>query len=82
MAAPTTVTIGDQFESLISRLVEDGHYRSAGDVVEAGLRLLEAHEAKARALDEALLAGERSGEPRPFDFQNFQTRKRTAHMGG
>lgn len=33
----------------------------------AGLRLLKEHEARAKALQDALTAGEESGDPRPFD---------------
>jgi antitoxin ParD1/3/4 len=34
------------------------------------------HDAKARALLESLIAGEQSGDPRPFDFEAFKARKR------
>ena len=63
MARNTSVTIGDHFTSFISDQVKTGRYGSASDVVRAGLRLLEEHEAKVRALQEALIAGEQSGDP-------------------
>ena len=44
----------------------------------AGLRLLEEHEARLLALQAALAEGERSGEPEPFDFDNFLEGKRNA----
>ncbi|MGB1216000.1 MAG: type II toxin-antitoxin system ParD family antitoxin [Pikeienuella sp.] len=40
------------------------------------MRLLEEHEAKVQALKDALIAGEHSGEPRPFDREAFQERMR------
>ena len=51
-------------------------------MVRAGLRLLEEHEAKVRALQDALIAGEQSGEPRPFDFDSFKARKRVEFEAG
>jgi antitoxin ParD1/3/4 len=47
--------------------------------VRAGLRLLEEHETKVRALQDALIAGEQSGTPRPFDSQAFLSRMHTKH---
>ena len=76
MARNTSVTIGDHFTSFISDQVQTGRYGSASDVVRAGLRLLEEHEMKVKALQDALIAGEQSGEPRPFDFDAFKARKR------
>ena len=54
-------------------------YGTASDAVGAGLRLLEEHETKVRALQNALLAGLHSGEPRPFDFEAFKERMRAEH---
>lgn len=47
--------------------------------VGAKLRLLEEHETKVRVLQDALVAGERSGEPTLFDFDAFKARKRAEH---
>ncbi|QEW23752.1 Antitoxin ParD1 (plasmid) [Marinibacterium anthonyi] len=79
MGRNTSVTIGEHFSSFISDQVQAGRYGSASDVVRAGLRLLEEHEAKVRALEAALIAGEESGQPRPFDFEAFKARKRTEY---
>ena len=54
-----------------------GRYNSASDVVRAGLRLLEEHEASVEALREALIEGERSGPAEPFDFDAFIASKKT-----
>jgi len=77
MARNTSISLGDHFSSFISTQVDAGRYNSASDVVRAGLRLLEEHETKVRALQEALIAGEQSGEATPFDFDAFIAKKRT-----
>jgi len=76
MPKNTSMSLGDHFADFIDIQVQNGRYGSASDVVRAGLRLLEEHEAKVKALQEALIAGEESGEPQPFDFEEFKKRKR------
>jgi len=49
------------------------------DEVKAGPRLLEEHEAKVKALQDALDAGLKSGEPRPFDNEAFLRRMHARH---
>ncbi len=61
MPRNTSVTIGKHFENFISEQIDDGRYSSASEVVRAGLRLLEEHEAKVQNLRNALIAGEESG---------------------
>ena len=54
---------------------------TTSDVVRAGLRLLEEHEARVKALQDALIAGEQSGEPREFDSEAFLERMHAKHIG-
>lgn len=81
MARNTSVSLGDHLTTFIDAQVQAGRYGSASDVVRAGLRLLQEHEAKVRALEVSLIEGEDSGPPRPFDFEAFKVRKRTEHEG-
>ena len=76
MGRNTSVSLGTHFASFIDAQVEGGRYGSASDVIRAGLRMLEEHESKVKALQDALNAGLESGEPRPFDFEAFKARKR------
>ncbi len=80
MARNTSVSLGDHFTGFIDTQVREGRYGSASDVVRAGLRLLEEHEAKVTALRNALIAGEESGEPMPFDSEFFLQRMRDKHV--
>ena len=56
MARNTSITIGDHFSQFVSEQVRSGRYGSTSDVVRAGLRLLEEHEARIRALNDGLAA--------------------------
>jgi antitoxin ParD1/3/4 len=77
MARNTSVSLGDHFATFIDAQVQAGRYGSASDVVRAGLRLLEEHEAKLQALRAALVEGEESGPSTTLDFDAFVARKRT-----
>ena len=70
----TSVALGEHLSSFIDAQVKGGRYGSATDVLKAGLRLLEEHEAKVKALKEELDVGLQSGEPRPFNSDAFLDR--------
>jgi len=67
----TSYTIGEHFEALVEGLVESGRYKTADDVVQAGLRLVEAREQEREAKLEELRAeiqkGFDSGPAEEFD---------------
>jgi len=79
MSRNTSVSIGSHFSHFIDGQIQGGRYASASDVIRAGLRLLEEHEAKVKALQEALEAGLQSGEPHPFDSATFLSRMHAQH---
>lgn len=71
MSKHTSVSLGDHFAGFVERQLARGRYGSASEVVRAGLRLLEEHEAKLETLRAALVEGEQSGPARPFDRNVF-----------
>lgn len=80
MAKNTSISLGDHFTRFVNSQIEQGRYGSASEVVRAGLRLLEEHEAKVKALQQALIDGEEAGSPAPFDNEAFLKRMRAKHV--
>lgn len=75
MATNTSISLDEHFTEFLARAVSTGRYRSASEVVRAGLRLLEDQETRMTALRAALVSGEESGAPEPFDFDAFVASK-------
>ena len=71
MAQNTSISLDAHFTQFLSREVASGRYRSASEVVRAGLRLLEDQETQMATLRAALIAGEESGAAEAFDFDAF-----------
>lgn len=81
MPRNTSVSLGEHFTGFINAQVETGRYGSASDVVRAGLRLLEEHEARIRTLQAALYEGEASGNPESLDMAAFKAELRAGRTG-
>ena len=71
MSMNTSISLDDHVAGFITSQVGSRRYRSASEVVRAGLRLLEDRETEMSALREALASGEVSGQAEPFDFDAF-----------
>ena len=76
MRKNTSFSLDEHYSEFIDGEVAAGRYRSASDVVRTALRLLEDRETHLRALRQALIAGEHSGDSTPFEFDVFVARKR------
>ncbi len=76
MGKNTSFSLNEHYSAFIEDEVASGRYRSASDVVRTALRLLEDRETRLRALRQALIAGEESGESTPFDFDQFISGRR------
>jgi antitoxin ParD1/3/4 len=70
----TSIALNSHFAGFIDRQVRSGRYETASDVMRAGLRLLEEHETRVKALEDALIAGEQSKKG-PFDHEAFEAFK-------
>lgn len=83
MAKNTSISLGTHFEEFVGAQVADGRYGSVSEVVRAGLRLLEEHETRLKALRAALVEGEESGvSDRSVDEIFREARKRHEMSNG
>ena len=71
MPRNTSVTLGDHFDQFVAEVLQQGRFQSVSEVVRAGLRKLEADEAKLQALRARLQAGEDSPVVEGFDDEQF-----------
>lgn len=71
MSKNTSFSLGEHFSDFVDQQVASGRYTSVSEVIRAGLRLLQEHEAKLERLRELIREGDESGEPVPFDFDAF-----------
>ena len=76
MAKNTSISLGDHFESFVSRQVETGRYESVSEVIRASLRLMEEREQSIGALRQALIEGENSGDAGKLDMQQIKCKAR------
>ena len=81
MTRNTSISLGDHFGAFIEQQISRGRYGSASEVVRAGLRQLEEHEARLSALRAALADGENSGAGAAVDIDAFLKTKRQKLAG-
>ncbi len=74
-----TIRLDAQMEEFIDAQLRDGSYGSVDEVVDAALRVLQ-HKAERDAIEAAIMEGEESGVPRPFDFDAFIEAKRARRV--
>jgi antitoxin ParD1/3/4 len=74
----TSVVLGREHTAFIRKQVRKGRFGSASEAIRAGLTLLEEQELKLERLRNALEEGEKSGEPQPFDVEEFIAEKKRA----
>ncbi|MDE9480193.1 type II toxin-antitoxin system ParD family antitoxin, partial [Xenorhabdus bovienii] len=58
----TSVSMGKQLDSFVQRMIENGRYGSASEVMRSALRLLEQQENQDSAIRNAVIDGLNSGE--------------------
>ncbi|WP_340611434.1 type II toxin-antitoxin system ParD family antitoxin (plasmid) [Xenorhabdus stockiae] len=58
----TTISMGDQLDGFVQRMIESGRYGNASEVMRSALRLLEQQETHDEVIRKAVIAGLESGE--------------------
>ncbi|MGH8184670.1 MAG: type II toxin-antitoxin system ParD family antitoxin [Rhodanobacteraceae bacterium] len=76
-----TITVTDQQDAWISAQVHAGRFTNDSELIRDLIRREQERNAEIEAVRQALIEGERSGKPQPFDFAAFKRRKRAQHGG-
>ncbi|MNE27775.1 Antitoxin ParD1 [compost metagenome] len=58
----TSISMGEQLDGFVQRMVESGRYGNASEVIRSALRLLEQQETHEEVVRQAVIAGLESGE--------------------
>jgi antitoxin ParD1/3/4 len=76
-----SVTVTDEQDQWIREQIDGGRYTNESELIRDLIRREQERDAKLDRLRHALIEGERSGEPRPFDFAAFLRRNHARHQG-
>lgn len=76
-----TITVTDQQDSWITSQVQAGRFTNDSELIRDLIRREQERTAEMDAVRQALIEGERSGEPQHFDFAAFTRRKLAQHGG-
>lgn len=63
----TSVSLGNYFDDFVQSRIKEGRFKNVGEVIRAGLRLLEEEESKVLALRNAIQEGIDSGIAHDFN---------------
>lgn len=74
-----TITLTDKQDSWIKAQIEAGHYTNDSEYIRDLIRREQERNAEVEAIRAALIEGEASGEPRPFDAGAFKRKMLDAH---
>ncbi len=76
-----SITLDEELAEFVQKKLDDGRYGSASDVIEEALRLLkQSEEDSLAAIRAAIEEGEASGEPQPFDADEFLKEMHRKHV--
>jgi antitoxin ParD1/3/4 len=74
-----TITLTDTQDDWIKAQIDAGHYTNDSECIRDLIRREQERSAEIEAIRAALIEGESSGEPRPFDVQAFKQRMLAPH---
>ncbi len=70
-----TITLTEQQDAWIATRIAAGAYTTDGEVIRDLIRREQERGLAIGAIQQALIEGEQSGDPAPFDFPEFRRRK-------
>jgi antitoxin ParD1/3/4 len=70
-----TITLTEQQNDWISAQIAAGSYTNDSEAIRDLIRREQERSAEIESIRQALIEGEQSGEPEPFDFAAFKQRK-------
>ena len=74
-----TITLTDQQDGWIKAQVDAGHYTNDSEFIRDLIRREQERSHAVQAVRAALIEGEQSGEPQPFNVDAFTRRMNTQH---
>ena len=74
-----TITLTEQQDAWIADQIEAGLYTNDSEAIRDLIRREQARAFETESIKQALIDGEQSGEPEPFDFAAFKQRKAALH---
>lgn len=74
-----TITLTEQQDAWIAAQIHAGHYTNDSEAIRDLIRREQERSFEIDTLRQALLEGEQSGAPEPFDFAAFKRRKKAQH---
>jgi antitoxin ParD1/3/4 len=74
-----TITLTDQQDAWIAEQIADGSYTNDSEAIRDLIRREQERRFDIETIRQALVEGEQSGEPEPFDFAAFRARKSAQH---
>ena len=74
-----TITLTDQQDGWIKAQINAGHYTNDSEYIGDLIRREQERSAEIESIRAALIEGEASGEPRPFDAGAFKQRMLAVH---
>lgn len=71
----TSIALGEKHLAYAHRKVASGEFGSVSEVVRDAMRRSEERDARVERLHQLIREGEESGEPQPFDWDEFMANK-------
>lgn len=74
-----TITLTEQQNAWIAAQIDAGSYTNDSEAIRDLIRREQERSLEIESIRQALIEGEQSGEPEPFDFAGFKQRKAAQH---